>query len=96
MLVKINSTGYTHYIDKSYGENKKNIEIYASDDETSSDRVEISNASKEIKSYFDQPRDTAIETQRVSTIKSAIQAGTYKVSSDELAQQIVSKINEQA
>lgn len=94
--MKINSSGYNQYIEKLYKENKQTINKAKEEKETSNeDRIELSDSSKKIKKYIDQIKDSKINLERVETIKSAISSGTYRVSSEELAEKIVQKIKGQ-
>lgn len=91
--MKVNNAGYMHYMENISGENKKNVQK-TGNSEISSDRIEISNESKKLREYMEQ-MDSSVDAERVSAIKSAVQSGAYKISSDELAEQIVKKIREQ-
>lgn len=90
--MKVNNTGYTHYIEKLYNDNKKSTNKAGVEDTTTKDRIELSDESKEIKKYFDQVKGSSTDSKNIESIKSAIQAGTYQVSSKELAEEILKKM----
>lgn len=93
--MKINGTGYSQYIEKVYKENRKSTQAKKENTQDKSDSIEISSSFREIQKYIDQMKEAQPDYERVYQIKSAIDAGTYRVSSKELAEKIVQKIKEQ-
>lgn len=94
--MKINNSGYNQYLEKIYKESKQS-NVSKSEEDTAAfikDRIELSDSSKEIKMYFDKIKDSSINMERVNTIKEAIRSGTYRISSEELADKIVQKMKE--
>jgi negative regulator of flagellin synthesis FlgM len=60
------------------------------------DTIELSDASKRIKEYAEIARTMeSSNIDKVEAIKSKLASGTYKVSSKELAERILSEIKEQ-
>lgn len=94
--MKINNSGYNQYLEKIYKENKQSPVNKPEGEASSSikDRIELSESSKEIKMYFDKIKDAPINMERVNTIKEAIRSGTYRISSEDLADKIVQKMRE--
>ncbi|MCG8484438.1 MAG: flagellar biosynthesis anti-sigma factor FlgM [Clostridia bacterium] len=94
--MKINGTGYSQYIEKVYKENRKDVQSKKENTaKDKSDSIEISSSFREIQKYIDQMKEAQPDYERVGQIKDAIDAGTYRVSSKELAEKIVQKIKEQ-
>lgn len=92
--MKINNTGYSQYIEKTYKENKQEPGKLQDDKAVKRDRIELSDSFKEIKKYFSKTEDSGINLERVQQIKDAIGSGTYRVSSEELAGKIIQKMKE--
>ncbi len=91
--MKINKI-YTQFIDKNIynakDENKKKI----NSDNKSYVNVEISKSAKELAKRLEQLEDTNI-SERVEKIRKSILNGTYKVSSEDIANKILDSINKQ-
>ncbi len=94
--MKVNHSGYSQYLEKSYNKNKESTVNKSSEafESFGKDRIEISNSSKEIKMYFDKMKDSEINIDRVKRIRDAIHSGTYPISSEELADNIIKKMKE--
>lgn len=94
--MKINRAGYSQYVEKTYKDNKKDIQAKKENNtRDKNDTIEISSSFREIQNYIDQMKEAQPDIERVGQIKSAIDSGTYRVSSKELAEKIVQKIKEQ-
>lgn len=94
--MKINGAGYNQYIEKTYKNNKKDIQPKEKGiPKENNDTIEISSSFREIQKYIDQMKEAQPDIARVEQIKSAIDTGNYHVSSKELAEKIVQKIREQ-
>ncbi len=94
--MKINSSGYNQYLEKLQKESQHST-VKKSEEGTSTfikDRIEISDSSKEIKMYFDKMKDSDLNLDRVKSIKESIRSGTYRISSEELAEKIIQKMKE--
>ena len=91
--MKINKI-YTQFIDKNIyntrDENKKKIDP----DNKSYVNVEISKSAKELANRLEQLEDTNI-SERVEKIRKSILNGTYKVSSEDIANKILDNIDKQ-
>ncbi len=94
--MKVNHSGYSQYLEKLYNENKQSTVNKSKESSASleKDRIELSDSSKEIRMYFDKMKDSELNTDRVKKIKEAIHSGTYRISSEELADKIIQKIKE--
>jgi len=44
--------------------------------------------------YFDKMKDSDLNLDRVKSIKESIRSGTYRISSEELAEKIIQKMKE--
>lgn len=90
--MKINNNSYVNMANKIY----KNNNINRKKEENKSvlnDRVEISKTGKEIQKYADMMKTSKTNrSDLVDKIKSEIQSGTYKVSSDKLADTILKRM----
>lgn len=94
--MKINHTGYDQYIKKVYQSNKS-IADKPKDDETGSaqsDRIELSDSLKQIKKYLNNIKESEVNLERVDKIKNDLASGTYRISSEELADHIIQKMKE--
>lgn len=89
-----------YYDKKLYANNKTNKKDKTSNKDTKAirnnngDRVELSSAGTKLKSYIDriEKLDKA-RMNKIEDIKSKIQNGKYKVSSEELAEKIIDKLS---
>ncbi|GAA0178101.1 hypothetical protein SH2C18_12130 [Clostridium sediminicola] len=96
--MKIYNNNY--YDKKLYTNNKTNKSDKTSTKETKAiknnngDRVELSSAGTKLKSYIDriEKLDKA-RMDKIEDIKSKVKEGKYKVSSEELADKIIDKLN---
>lgn len=92
--MKINRTGYAQFVQKL--ENSRQTRETNPKME-GKDSIELSDASRKIKAYADSLKAMqAKDADKVESIKAKLQAGTYKVSSKELAERILFEIKSQA
>ncbi len=91
--MKIDRIGYAQIVQKL----EKNREVKKSDrSPEGKDTIVLSDASKKIKEYADIARTMeSSNIDKVEAIKSKLASGTYKISSKELANRILSEIKEQ-
>lgn len=93
--MKITNTGYSYYLEKAYSENRKTIENEKKGDKESKsvkDRLELSKSSRDIISGY--THTDGDNTAKIDAIKAAIKDGSYKVSSDELADAMIKRMSE--
>ncbi|MBN2258968.1 MAG: flagellar biosynthesis anti-sigma factor FlgM [Clostridiales bacterium] len=88
--MKINRSGYTQMIQQM--EQVKKAKTDSSSVEKK-DSIEISKESMKINEYVKNSQTSNAE--RVEQIKNQLKEGTYKVSSEKLAEKILEKINDQ-
>lgn len=94
--MKINHTGYDQYIKKVYQNNKEINDKPKEDTETTqSDRIELSDSLKQIKKYLSNLKNSEVDLERVEKIKNDLASGTYRISSEELADRILQKMKEE-
>lgn len=96
MKMKINGPNYSQLINQLYKKNSNNKFEKRENVKNTKDTIEISKTSKDVKKYIEKMKD--IETgnqEKIERIKDALDSGTYKVSSRDLAKVIVNKINQQ-
>lgn len=82
-----------HYIENAYkskDDKRNNIDI----NKEKSVSIEISNSAKELVDKIEQSDDTKF-SERVEKIRKSILNGSYKVSSEDIADKILQTINEQ-
>ena len=90
--MKINNANHLQMVNKLYKKNAK--EGLENSKGQVKDRIEISNGSKQIQKYVDQIKSSkSYNQQRIENIKSQLESGSYKVSSEELAKKIVDELN---
>jgi negative regulator of flagellin synthesis FlgM len=96
MKMKINGPNYSQFINQLYKKNSNNKFEKRENVKTNKDTIEISKTSKDVRKYIEKMKD--IETgnqEKIERIKEALDSGTYKVSSKDLAKVIVNKMNQQ-
>ncbi len=94
--MKINGPNYSQFINQLYKKNSNNKFEKRENVKTNKDTIEISKTSKDVRKYIEKMKD--IETgnqEKIERIKEALDSGTYKVSSKDLAKVIVNKMNQQ-
>lgn len=91
--MKINRTGYAQFVQKlEKSIEKNNISSKSGEKDT----IKLSEASQKIKDYAKAMKTMDFgNANKVESIKAKLQAGTYKVSSRELADRILAEINQQ-
>jgi negative regulator of flagellin synthesis FlgM len=91
--MKINRTGYAQLVRKL--ENSKGAQTASAEHERK-DTIELSEASRKIKKYADTMKTVESENvDKIEAIKSKLSSGTYKISSKELADRILTEIKAQ-
>ncbi|RBP46781.1 flagellar biosynthesis anti-sigma factor FlgM [Garciella nitratireducens] len=96
--MKINGNNRFPYSNQIYQKNSKNIIDKKQKPEIleSKDRIELSKIGQEVKRYLDKIEDIdRREQEKITYIKQAIQNKTYQVSSKEIAESMLDKINQQ-
>lgn len=96
MRMKIDGLNYTQLINKLYKKDINQKFEKREDTQETKDRIELSKTSKDVKKYIEKMK--YIETgnkDKIERIKEALDQGTYQVSSKDLAQIIVNKMNQQ-
>ncbi len=91
--MRINRLNYLQSIQSTDKANKNQTDKKAQVD--SNDNIEISDASKEVKKQVENMKNnSSFNSKRVNEIKTAIENGTYSVSSKDLAARIMQKVQE--
>ncbi|HOB19802.1 MAG TPA: flagellar biosynthesis anti-sigma factor FlgM [Candidatus Atribacteria bacterium] len=96
--MKVNGYNPISYINQVYKSNSERVK--ADRDETGKasleDRIELSDASKDIRNYIDKAKGLSIRNQdKTDRIRQALDSGTYSISPDQLAQAILERITDQ-
>lgn len=91
--MRVTSTRYMPYLEKTYADSKKSIEktegSKASGSGRAMDRLEISKESRDIKGYA-----RGINAERIESLRQVVARGEYQVSSEELADAIMRRMTE--
>ncbi|HZK34611.1 MAG TPA: flagellar biosynthesis anti-sigma factor FlgM [Bacillota bacterium] len=91
---RINSIGYINKVYKNNNDQPDKKKARPSGGKAQ-DRIELSDLSKEIRSHIDNMETTGPDKERIERIKSSIIDGSYELSSEQLADLILERINEQ-
>lgn len=98
--MKIQGSNSIEYINRAYKRNREplNIQEKKSDFRPQQDRIEISEASKALKSRIENldSKDEEIDWKKVETIRQAIAKGTYKVSPEGLSDKLLDELSTQS
>ncbi|HHY81571.1 MAG TPA: flagellar biosynthesis anti-sigma factor FlgM [Clostridiales bacterium] len=97
--MKINGTNRIDYVNQAYKKNNEQaVSSYnkASGLYKSRDTIELSETSRELYKQIEKlSAEETVDSQKIDSIKQAIQNGTYRVSPKELAEKIINRILEQ-
>lgn len=94
--MKVNGANQIPYVNQVYQRNSKNTIDKKENTGIPKDRIELSKTSQEVKKYIDKIDHIEIGNQeKVARIKKAIENGTYRVSSKEIAEVILDRISQE-
>lgn len=94
--MKINGQNYVQFINQMYKKNSENKWEKRDKNDITKDRIEISKSSQDVKKYIDQMKQMESgNKEKIERIKESMGKGTYKVSSQKLAEIILDKMNKQ-